>query len=311
MSLQRTGFVMIPGWLLDLKPSGNAMLAYCQLASFGTWNPGTGAYDECRPALGTLAERAGISESGLRRALRELMDKGAVVAGGARYDARGGQLPTVYRVIFGVVAPPGGVSPVTGGGVTGGTPGVSPVTPNQEPSTKNQHQDSSDAAAPNGGTILKEWIDYLSEQGVKTLPGQTKARYGKELKQALADGFPVKLIKHALSLLLQRGKVHNPQLLPSLLIEVQSSRSVSGPPASKPFVQQADEYKGRKVEAERAHSAMVDELIEQGLNVRDAVARADEAKRAFLAQEPVASSSGVAYIDGVILSEDPKEVTGS
>lgn len=90
-----------------------------------------------------------------------------------------------------------------------------------------------------------------------------------------------------------------------------AARPVSGPPSSKPFVQQADEYKTRKAQAEKAHGQMVDELIEKGMPFKEALEQANEAKRAFLAQEEVASSSDVAYIDGVILSEDPKEVTGS
>lgn len=86
---------------------------------------------------------------------------------------------------------------------------------------------------------------------------------------------------------------------------------MSGPPAPKPFVQQADEYKSRKAQAEKAHGLMVDELLEGGTPLKEALAQADEAKRAFLAQEPVASSSFVPYIEGVILAEEPKEVTGS
>jgi DNA-binding Lrp family transcriptional regulator len=295
-----------------MKPSGNEVLAYCQLASFGTWNPGTGVYDECRPALGTLAERAGMSESNLRRALRALLEKGAIVAGGARYDAKGGQLPTVYRVIFGVLAPPGGVPPVTGGGAARDRGGVPPVAPNQEPSTKNQHQEVLDADAPSAQTILKLFLDYLAAQGITTLHGQTKARLGKEIKAAIDGKVPEKLIRHALHLLYLKGKIGNPSLLPHLIIEVQQAKPVSGPPASKPFVQQADEYKSRKARAEKAHGLLVDHLMEtEGKSLAEALAEADEAKRAYLAQEPVASSSSVAYIEGVILPEDPKEVTGS
>jgi hypothetical protein len=89
-------------------------------------------------------------------------------------------------------------------------------------------------------------------------------------------------------------------------------RPISGPPASKPFVQQADEYKSRRARAEKAHGLLVDHLMEtEGKTLAEALAEADEAKRAYLAQEPVASSSAVAYIEGVILPEDPKEVTGS
>lgn len=306
-----TGFVMVPGWLLARGVTPIALAVYVHLAAHGTWNPGTARYDECRPAIATLAAEAGISENSVRKGLRELLDLGALQAGGKRYDATGGQLPTVYRVIFGEVVAPGGftsctppVHEVKGGG--------SPPAPNQEPSTKNPHQDSSDATAPNGGTILKDWIDYLSAQGVRTLPGQTKARYGKELKQALADGFEVRLIKHALNLLFQRGKVHNPQLLPSLLIEVQSARSVSGPPAAKPYVQLADEYKAGKAQVEKAYLELAQQLIDGGMPATEAVKVArQQVHERLAAGVSLETCTSSPYIDGVILDEEPKEVEGS
>lgn len=142
---------MVPTWLINEKPPARALDAYVNLGKRGTWNPGAGTYDECRPSLPTLAEDMGVSESTARRALDWLIAKGAVTKR-LRFDETGAPLPSIYRVVLGVLSKPdaprkqakptskkggGGVTSGTTPGVTDGTRVVSPVTGNQEPNTKN------------------------------------------------------------------------------------------------------------------------------------------------------------------------------
>ncbi|MCX5070843.1 helix-turn-helix domain-containing protein [Micromonospora lupini] len=179
------GFAMVPAWLVWKQPTANALTVYVHLALYGTFNPGTATYEQCRPSKRTLAKGdpkkgypgTGLSESTVGRALRELEALNAI-KGEEQYDpATGAQLPTVYRLIFGQVveetAAQTPVSPVTppprvtsdtpsphvtgdtpppitseeGAHVTGDTPPVSPVTHNQEPHTKNHLTQSSDHPA--------------------------------------------------------------------------------------------------------------------------------------------------------------------
>ena len=155
---------MVPAWLRRKKPSGNALLVYVNLAAFGAWNPETGAYEECRPALASLADECGLSPATTKRALAELYGLGAVerrAVWGAEDNRR---LPSIYRVIFGAVVEPSEVpaetpgspvsqhpsSPVSQGAdlhklthepdpqLTREPPPSSPVSQNQEPSTKNK-----------------------------------------------------------------------------------------------------------------------------------------------------------------------------
>jgi hypothetical protein len=100
------GFVMVPAWLRRKKPSGNAYAVYVNLAAFGTWNPEAGSYDECRPAVATLAEQTGLSTATVKRALAELYGLGAVERT-VVIDPLDGQRPSVYRVMFGSVVEPG------------------------------------------------------------------------------------------------------------------------------------------------------------------------------------------------------------
>lgn len=170
------GFAMVPAWLVWKKPSVNALTVYIHLALYGTFNPGSATYEQCRPSKKTLASGdprrgypgTGLSESTVGRALRELETLGAIKGEASFNPANGAQEPTVYRLVFGQVTeetaaqtpvspvtPPPPMSPVTPGGsvthdtprgvthdrgprVTGDEGPVSPVTHNQEPSTKNQ-----------------------------------------------------------------------------------------------------------------------------------------------------------------------------
>ncbi|XTZ13944.1 hypothetical protein ACQSSU_20820 [Micromonospora echinospora] len=189
------GFAMVPAWLVWKQPTANALTVYVHLALFGTFNPGTATYEECRPSKKTLAHGdpkkgypgTGLSESTVGRALREL-EKLRAIKGEPSFDPiTGAQGPTVYRLVFGQlveeVAAEDPMSPVTppppvtgdmGGHVTGdtpshatgdrgprvsgGTPPMSPVTHNQEPFTKNPSTQSSDHPSgdrPGGGATRK------------------------------------------------------------------------------------------------------------------------------------------------------------
>lgn len=161
--MQSGGFVMVPGWLLARKPSGSDLLVYCNLGSHGTWNPGTGKYDECRPAVPTIAEETGLSENTVRKSIKNLVEIAAIEPGAPRYDARGGQLPTVYRVVFGQVAPPPQNLNPPGSESEGGVvqpdtpPGVPKSEPNQEPSTKNPDTQNEKASPSRARRIPDDW----------------------------------------------------------------------------------------------------------------------------------------------------------
>lgn len=106
---------MVPRWLADKriegkKLSGNGILAYVHLALRGTWNPGTGEYEECRPSMKTLSSDMDVAVNTARNAVQELTRFGGVI-GSERFDERGNQLPTVYRVIFGRVVEPASETP--------------------------------------------------------------------------------------------------------------------------------------------------------------------------------------------------------
>jgi hypothetical protein len=116
---------MVPAWLIEQRPSGHAVHAYICLALRGTFHPGSGTYEECRPSIATLASDMGVGESTARRAADELVRLGAVTRT-VRYDPKGAQLPSMYRVVFGSVVRPRSVTE------TGVGP-LSQVTDNPEP----------------------------------------------------------------------------------------------------------------------------------------------------------------------------------
>jgi hypothetical protein len=105
------GYAMVPAWLAWKQPSPNALLVYVHLALFGTFNPGTATYEQCRPSKKTLAKGdpdrkykgTGLSESTVGRALRELERLGGIVGEPSFDEKDGSQGPTVYRVVFGAV----------------------------------------------------------------------------------------------------------------------------------------------------------------------------------------------------------------
>jgi hypothetical protein len=317
---------MVPEWLRVRKPGGAAILVYITLASFGTWNPGSARYDECRPSVPTLAEETGLGESTVRRAIKDLTQLGALEVGGVRRAANGGELPRVYRVVFGqVTAPPSQVpppgTPDGTGGVSPDTPGGVPeMTPNQEPSTKNQHQDflPQDAAADNAGKILKGLIDWLRlpEQGPVELPSRIRGMYAKGIKKLLDEGSDPIRIKLALGRMHDRGKIGSPSLLDSFVVEVQC-RPVSAPPAApKTFKQMdRDDDQAKAKRAEAIDAALV--LIQQQRPQLDWQAAYDLARSevdSYLDNHPngLNGSSGTGYSQMQVIDSagDVVEVTG-
>jgi Helix-turn-helix domain len=97
---------MVPGWLLARQPSGNAVLMYAALARYGRFNTHAGTYEECRPALSTLQEDTGLSESTVKRALAELVTLGAIRRRLRFAEDGRTPLPTAYTVLFGALNPP-------------------------------------------------------------------------------------------------------------------------------------------------------------------------------------------------------------
>ena len=107
MSGQR-GFVMVPAWLLLKRPTGNDVLVYCTLGSHGTWNPGTGVYESCKPSVETIAEETGLSRSTVKRSINNLLGFNALERT-LQFTPEGDPAPSLYRVIFGQVVEPDGV----------------------------------------------------------------------------------------------------------------------------------------------------------------------------------------------------------
>lgn len=170
------------------------------------------------------------------------------------------------------------------------------------------------ADAPAVNLLLGEWIDYLKSKGIEQVPGQWRARYGKEIKHALGDGFHVDHIKRALALLLDKGKVGQPNLLPHMLIEVQAGVApVSGGPA-QPTFRERDEANARAKKARRAQVLdLAQKLIDAGMDSMKALKQAEaEVESRAGAHMSVETNAGVPYIDGDLISGNaPKEVTGS
>lgn len=136
------GFVMVPAWLLAAQPSGNAVLIYTTLARYGTFNTYAGTYDECRPALATIAADSGLSESSVKRAISELLELGAVTRRLRFAEDGRTPLPTAYTVHVGALVKPTGSTDGPRGG-SAREPGVGPpVSRDQEPHTKNQNTQS-------------------------------------------------------------------------------------------------------------------------------------------------------------------------
>lgn len=309
-----SGFVMVPYWLLNQKPTGNDVLVYANLAKFGTWNPGTGRYDECRPSIARLCRETDLSESSIRRSLKNLVKLGGIVPLGTRHDEDGGQLPTVYAVVFGVVTAP----PVTGDSPppsTGDSPGVPPVEPNQEPPTQNQDTKKGFDAetAPTAQTIIAAFIDWigLPAQGGVRLSKRVISIYAKSIKELLGEGFSENLIKMALAAMLEKGLTDRPTLLHNFVVQVQqAARPVSAPPAPRTFRQMDADDRQHEDRIVQAMGVILDQEPEmEASEARKIVLEMVAAEQLNL--NALKTSAPTGYIgEGVIVSE-VREVTGS
>lgn len=230
-----SGYAMVPSWLLEAKPSGNAVLIYVTLASFGTFDTTAGVYQECRPSLAKITDRCGLSESTVKRAVSELLELGAIERT-LRWGPDGVSLPTLYQVIFGrLVGPgkpavdPGGSTPEPRGGSTGERVGGPPVTCNPEPITQNQKTHKEPAPATQSPTKANEFVALLIEACKKqdlVLPPRIKGMYAKKFKELLDGGMPPELILEALRLSWKKRTLDKVQLLDNLLVEVQAGERV-------------------------------------------------------------------------------------
>lgn len=260
-----SGYVMLPGWLLQARPSGNAVLIYATLASFGTFNTAEGVYEECRPALASVAERAGMSLSNVKRAIGELLELGAVNRTERWAEDGRTQLPSVYRVIFGALVGPGGSTggppPPSAGEPRGGPP----VDQNQEPNTKNQDT-KTPSASPRGARLPEDWK-----------PGESLMTWYRS--EFLPNGWSddgrencrrehEKFRDHWLAAAGQTARKKDwDAAWRNWMRRAWERRSpvapVSAPPSPKPFVQQADEYKATKEQRAKLRAHLIDEAMDQ------------------------------------------------
>lgn len=218
-----SGYVMVPGWLIDKQPSGNALLAYVNLAKRGTWNPGTGEYDECRPSMPTLAADMKVAVNTARTAVKELEALGGVV-GRTRFAENGSQLPTVYRVVFGrVVEPPTntpppksdrGGTPKSDRGVLQNSTGAPLQNPtdnqepiHQEPNTKRKTPARASRSLP-PSELASSFEEWYAAYPVKKAPGAAEKAYTKALVEAGRDRRVKSGEMTAAELLLAAAKSH-------------------------------------------------------------------------------------------------------
>lgn len=81
---------------------------------------------------------------------------------------------------------------------------------------------SSDACADlTARDVLGAFIDYCSARDV-VLPPRFRGRYGRQIKELLADGIEVRLIKWALKEMLDHNVIDRPHLLDAFLVRVQT-----------------------------------------------------------------------------------------
>jgi hypothetical protein len=266
---------MVPGWLLALKPSANALLVYCTLASFGRFDTTEGVYEECRPPLAAICERSGMSLSPVKRAIQELLELGAITRQQRWSDDDRTQLPSVYRVMFGALVGPGGSPDGRGSPSAGGLPPRPHGGQNQEPSTQKKgtqkkdvpDADASGAAAgepqqpENAATVLAEYVDWLAAKNVK-IPRQYMGRFGKEIKGCLDAGIPPQVVKFGLALLYERGRTSNPALVPAMVTEVQQRMTGHKPmKRESEFETAADRQQTERDETRRAEQYLKDQGI--------------------------------------------------
>jgi hypothetical protein len=260
-TLPTDGFTIVQNaWLRDPALSARAKGLLCYMASHAEGYVLT---------VAQMRREMKDGEDSIRSALAELEAAGYLTKERQRDGT--GKLGA-YEWTLGVSAGQNQTGLPSQGGPGWATP--SPKKTTEEKTTKEDHQPSSDAAAsPNAGLIIKGFIDWLAArpEPVKLTPSVI-ARYGKAIKALLQANYDVDTIKRALALQTERGKAGWPSMLDSFCVEVQN-RPTSGAPAgaSKPFVQQADEYKADKEQRFKARALVIDEAMEaaaaQGVKV--------------------------------------------
>ncbi len=309
---------MVPEWLRRRKPTGPEILVYVTLGSYGTFNPGAGTYEECRPAVPTIAEETDLSENTVRKALKGLADHGALVAGAPRYDDRGGQLPTVYRLVFGqLVAPPQNLNPpgstVEGEGVQKDTPGGVPKSePNQEPPTKNP--DTKPSASQRGTRLPDDWKPSakLGEWLLSKLPEGQWSDHSRQWAIHCTEKFT--LYWHskagAAGRHLDWDKTWQRWMLTELERYRPAAAGLKTPPAGGQFKTSVEKNADRHERAMvRAH--LVEAVMEQGATFDQAVALVDpELKRREALGEVIRMDACpvISYIEGGLI-ETTREVT--
>jgi hypothetical protein len=309
---------MIPGWLLAQKPDANDLLVYATLASFGRFDTLAGCYEECRPALSTIAEQAGISVSSVKRGIGNLMRLGAIERQQRWADDGKTQLPSVYRVIFGAIVGPqeqGGFTGEPRGESTGEQGRGSQVSQNPEPSTQNQ--DTQKPSTSSRGTRLPtDWApddDLLAWCLAELVPGGRWSEPSRDFVRRehakFTDYWISKPGKAGVKL---DWAATWRNWMRRAFERFDATRPVSSPPQT---FRERDEA---NAQAKRQRRAVVLELAQQlidaGVSPREAVARAErEIDERANAANAVETNKGVPYIvDGdVVRSTTYKEVTGS
>lgn len=91
--IQKTKFVIMPNWLIE-RCKDNEIVMYLALGKYKDNSDNT-----CYPSINRLAEDTGKSRETVKRALKGLIDKGAVVRTVRKKDD-GSNLSNVYELIF-------------------------------------------------------------------------------------------------------------------------------------------------------------------------------------------------------------------
>lgn len=312
-----SGYVMVPGWLLDLQPDGAELRMYCTLARFGRFDTVAGVYEECRPAMSTAAEAAGMSLAHAKRAIAGLLEKGAITRSERWAEDGKTRLPSVYRVIFGSLVGPSderGRLADEPGGRLADEPGVgSPVSQNPEPNTQNQNTQKKDSssASPRRGTRLPE--DFYPDAELRrwyvdnignAIDGQTEHEKFKDYWTAQPGAKGVKLDWRATWRNWMRTAM-----------ERSGRRPTSGAPAGAaqaPRYPSAAEREQARRDAEHQRLLDVEAWMEaNGMdpeNHEQTMAVLDQIKAGKLT---IADRTVMPYIDGEVVREDgaKKEVT--
>lgn len=277
---------MVPGWLRAAKPSANAVLVYVTLAAYGCFNTAEGVYEECRPPLALIAEDSGTSESTVKRALAELLRLKAVERTERWAEDGKTRLPSVYRVVFGVIAGPSGSTGGPTPPVTGEPRGGSPVTHNPEPPTQSPPTQKP-SASQRGTRLPKDWR-----------PSEDLLAWARLNAPAVGWAEHERFVDYFLGAPGQRGSKVDWEATWRNWMRRASEEKRSGRSA-KPFVQQADEYRAQKAAATKQRDDAVEALLEANPGMRATVA-------ARMVDEEIAKRvdgrTGGAYIEGVATS---------